>query len=148
MRIYFITLFCISAICLNLYYHPSLEAQCSDIKPKENDLLYVLKNKNIIVPTEGKYKTFFFFNRCNSFWNVCGVIQRKKENYRIYSKEIINYIPSTAKKACFSRFNLCAFWLEGEDFENLYLIDFPPEDRTIFDSTTLLLSPKLMKLIE
>lgn len=148
MRVYFIILLCIPAIYSNLYYHRFLEAQSSAIKPKKNDLFYVLNNKNIVVSEKGDYKTIFFFNRCGSFWHISGVKQIKKENFKVYSKEVIKNIPSSAKKACFSTFNLCAFWLEGENFENLYLIDFPKEDKTIFASTTLLLSPKLMKLIE
>ncbi|MBX9621799.1 MAG: hypothetical protein K2X28_07250 [Alphaproteobacteria bacterium] len=148
MRMYFIALLCISAIYLNLYYHPFLEAQCSSIKPKKNDLFYALKDKNIIVSEKGEYKTNFFFNRCATLWHISGVKQLKKENYKVYSKEIIKNIPSSAKKACFSKFNICAFWLEGENFESLYLIDFPREDKSIFDSTTLLFSPKIMKLIE
>jgi hypothetical protein len=148
MRMYFLIFFCTPAILFNIYYHPYLKKEYCDISPKQNDIFYSLKNKTIIVPEKGEYKTNFIYSGCDTFWYVSGINQLKKENYKVYPKEIIKSIPPTSKKACFSQFNLCAYWLEGEDFENLYLIDFPREDITIFDSPTVLLSPKLMKLIK
>lgn len=139
----FFYLFCFSLISSNLIFFFSKENE--SLFATNNDLLYKLTGKNIISPKMGEYKKRLYngSSSSNAFWTVVGVNEKREEDFPIFSSNYIDSIPTFAQKACY-RNALCAFWLEGEKFENLYLIDTPRETPP-FKTTTALISPQLMK---
>lgn len=124
---------------MNLKYFFSSE---NKIKPKDNTLLSELNNKNIIFPEKGnKAKEFFSSPGEECFWRFAGAPHLKTQNFS-YNREFINQIPAHAKKACFSTYNICGFWLKDEIFTDFYFIDPEPKG-AIFETTTVLVSPQI-----
>jgi hypothetical protein len=126
----------------------SLYLDANPLKPKDNTLTLYLNQKNVIFSEKGAKTTeFFSSSRESCFWNFMGISQLKTQNFS-YQPNIIELIPNNTKKACFSYYNVCAYWFDNESFTDFYLIEPISIIRMDFKKTTFLLSPRLFSYLK